>query len=76
MEDSHHLALALVHDTGRHDKEAIKQFIKSSTQSHTPTPVLVITDLLKPEVMIEYLRSGAADCVSGPVEQERMRFSI
>lgn len=74
MEDSHHLALALVHDTGRHDKEAIKQFIKSSTQSHTPTPVLVITDLLKPEVMIEYLRSGAADCVSGPVEQERMRF--
>jgi len=68
------VVLAVVHDTRDCDKEEIKSFIQSGVQRPTPTPVLVITDQRGPEVMVEYLQSGAADCVSGPVETDRMRF--
>ena len=68
------VALAIVHDATGHDKEAVKNFIKIGVQSLRPAPVIVVTDKREPEVMIEYLRSGAADCVSSPVERNRMRF--
>jgi len=69
-----HVVLAVIHDTAGCDKEEIKNLIESGVRGQTPTPVLVITDDRGPEVMIEYLQSGAADCVSGPVEHDRMRF--
>ena len=68
------VALAIVHDATEHDTEAVKNFIRTGVQSLRPAPVLVITDKRRPEVMIEYLQSGAADCVSSPVEGNRMRF--
>ena len=69
-----HVVLAVIHDTAGCDKEEIKNLIESGVRAQTPTPALVITDDRGPEVMIEYLQSGAADCVSGPVERDRMRF--
>lgn len=68
------LALVLLHDTSRFAKEEIKAFIELAASGESSTSILVITDQRKPEVMIEYLRSGAADCVSGPVEPDRMSF--
>ncbi len=58
------------------DHDRIKQSILDGARCPTTVPVLVITDHCEPEEMIEYLRLGAADCVSSPIEQERLYFLI
>ena len=69
-------AMVLVHANGAHDSSEIMKTVFDGAKCPTPIPVLVITERCPPEQMIEYLRAGAADCVSSPIEQERLSFLV
>ena len=75
-ENPTHVAMTIVHAVGSLDPEEIKQTIVGGTKCSTAIPVLVVTEQSCPEEMIDYLRVGAADCVSSPIESERLSFLV
>lgn len=75
-ENPRRAAMVVVHAKGNHDSSKIIKTVLDGAKCPIPIPVLVITEGSAPEQMIEYIRAGAADCVSSPIEHERLSFLV
>lgn len=50
------------------------QLITRCCRSHPPVPVVMVSEDCAPGKMIAWLRAGAADCLSDPVDRDRLQF--
>jgi DNA-binding NtrC family response regulator len=70
------VALAIVHDAEPNDEASIRTFLETASSGARHLPVLVITEENRADQMLTWLRCGAVDCLSRPLNLERLALLV
>ena len=68
------LALVVAYATERTSIEEYVELIRRCRQAESSTPVVIVSEDSSPRKLIQWLRAGAADCLSAPVDRDRLLF--